>query len=236
MKSSEIPLHRFESPRQLHEALAERVAQDLNRAIESKGRASLMLSGGNTPRPFLRRLVRQDVDWRAVDIGLVDERWVPPVAAESNEALVRNEMLDNGAEGAAFYGMYREGMTPENAAADVEETLHRFLYPFDIVVLGMGTDGHTASLFPHRPELKTLMETTALCGVSEAPAAPRTRLTLTLHAIASCARCYLHIEGSRKFRVYETALEGGDADAMPVRAVLRHPAIAIETYFAQEET
>ncbi len=236
MKSSDIPLHRFESPRQLHETLADRVARDLNRAIIDKGRASLMLSGGNTPRPFLRRLARCDIDWRAVDIGLVDERWVPSVSVQSNEAMVRSELLANGAEAAAFRGMYREGLTPDKSAADVENTLRRFLYPFDVVILGMGGDGHTASLFPHRPELKSLLETTALCGVSEAPAEPRIRLTLTLHAIASCTHCYLHIEGAKKFRVYETALEGDDTEAMPVRALLRHPKIALETYFAQEET
>lgn len=232
MKSKENVFHLFDTLTTLHNAFAYRVAKDLEEAIARKGSASLLLSGGNTPRPFLARLAKERVDWSRVKIGLVDERWVDPESGQSNENLVRSELLERGADAAAFVGMYRENLSPEAACPEVEAAYRKF-YPFDVVVLGMGSDGHTASLFPQRPELSELLETEALCGLAEAPAEPKQRMTLSLHAIATAAHCYLHIEGGAKLAVYEAALEGGaDSAEMPIRAVLNHPDIALEIFYA----
>lgn len=232
MKRTENLFHLFDALTTLHSALAYRVARDLNEAIARKGSASLLLSGGNTPRPFLMQLAKEHVDWSRVNVGLVDERWVEPESGQSNENLVRSEFLGRGANAAAFVGMYREALSPEAACPEVEAAYEK-LYPFDVIVLGMGSDGHTASLFPGRPELSELLETDALCGLAEAPAEPKQRMTLSLHAIASAAHCYLHIEGGEKLAVYEEALEGdGDSVKMPIRAVLNHPDIALEIFYA----
>jgi 6-phosphogluconolactonase len=232
MKSSDIAFHVYDSLQTLHSTFAHRVAGDLEKAIAKQGRASLMLSGGNTPRPFLVQLAKEPLAWERVTVGLVDERWIDPESGASNENLVRTELLCKGAEAATFLPMYRDGMGPEEACVEVERQ-YREYFPFDVVVLGMGTDGHTASLFPNRPELDTLLETEAICGLCEAPVEPKTRMTLTLHAIARAAHCYLHIEGGAKLAVYEAALEGGDDPrAMPIRAVLNHPDIDLEVFYA----
>lgn len=232
MKSSEKVFHLYDSLSTLHKALAYTVAHDLQRAVAERGRATLMLSGGNTPRPFLVQLAEENVEWSSVSVGLVDERWVDPESGMSNENLVRTELLSRGAGSAKFFGMYRKGMSAEEACGEVAES-YRKLFPFDVVVLGMGGDGHTASLFPHRPELETLLNDPVICGVAEAPAEPKTRMSLSLHAIASAAHCYLHIEGGEKLAIYEAALDGdGDVSAMPVRAVLNHPDIALEVYYS----
>ena len=232
MKSSDVVFHLLDSPATLHKSLAYRVARDLAEAIAAKGSASLMLSGGSTPRPFLAELAAENVAWDKVKIGLVDERWVDPGSGESNENLVRAELLGRGAEAASFFGMYREGESAEQACAAVEATYKKELYPFDVVVLGMGGDGHTASLFPHRPELQHLLNDPVICGTAEAPSEPTTRLSLSLHAIASAQHCYLHIEGGEKLAVYEAAVDGDDdVTSMPIRAVLGHPDIALEVYY-----
>jgi 6-phosphogluconolactonase len=232
MKSSETAFHLYDSLSTLHKALAYRVAQDLSKAIAEKGNATLMLSGGNTPRPFLVQLAQENVDWARVKIGLVDERWIDTESGQSNENLVRTELLARGAGSAKFFGMYREGESAE-AACKAVEARYRKLYPFDVVVLGMGNDGHTASLFPHRPELTALLNDSALCGVAEAPSEPKTRLSLSLHAIAAAEHCYLHIEGGEKLAVYEAALDGdGDDAAMPIRAILKHPDIELEVFYS----
>jgi len=231
MKSTETVFHVLDSAASLHAILAYRVARDLTEAIEQKGWASLMFPGGNTPRPFLNRLAEENVEWSKVKVGLVDERWVEPDSGKSNENLVRTELLARGAEAASFFGMFREGMTPEEACTDIEALYRRELFPFDIVVLGMGSDGHTASLFPGRTELKQLLNDPVLCGVAEAPVDPSVRMSLSLHAIASAKHCYLHIEGGEKLAVYEAALDGDDPTQMPVRAVLNHPDIALEIYY-----
>jgi 6-phosphogluconolactonase len=231
MKNIDTVFHLLDSSATLQATMAHRVAQDLTEAIAAKGRASLLLSGGNTPRPFLARLARENVDWSNVDVGLVDERWVAPDSGKSNENLVRSELLANGAQAATFYGMYREGMSAEEASGTVAEAYREALYPFDVVVLGMGGDGHTASLFPHRPELKHLLNDPVICGAAEAPVEPSQRMSLSLYAIASAAHCYLHIEGGEKLAVYEAVLDGDDVEAMPIRAVLKHPDIALEVYY-----
>ena len=231
MKSSDRVFRLFDSKATLHRTLAHHVAQNLTEAIAKKGSASLMLSGGNTPRPFLVELAGENVAWDKVKIGLVDERWVDPGSEKSNEHLVRTELLGQGAEAAAFFGMYREGKSVEEACADVEATYKKELFPFDVVVLGMGGDGHTASLFPNRPELKHLFRDKIICGAAEAPVEPKTRLSLSLYAIASAAHCYVHIEGGEKLAVYEEAFSGKDTEAMPIRAVLDHPAIMPAVYY-----
>jgi len=231
MKSTETVFHVYDSLTTLHQALAYRVAQDLEEAIAARGSASLMLSGGNTPRPFLARLAAESVDWAKVTVGLVDERWVEPESGASNENLVRSELLANGAEAAYFCGMYRAGKSAAEAVAEVEADYGK-CFPFDVVLLGMGGDGHTASLFPGRPELQALLNDPVLCGAAEAPTDPKERMSLSLHAIASAAHCYLHIEGGAKLAVYEAALEGDDVAIMPVRAVLNRPDIALEVFYA----
>ncbi|UFS62542.1 6-phosphogluconolactonase [Sulfurimonas sp. HSL-3221] len=231
MKSTETVFHIYDSLPTLHKTLAYKVARDLDAAIAEKGSASLLLSGGNTPRPFLVQLAAENVDWSLVTVGLVDERWVDPESGASNENLVRSELLANGAEAATFVGMYRPGETAAEAVAGVEAAYKAF-FPFDVVVLGMGSDGHTASLFPGRPELEGLLNDAALCGAAEAPTEPKERMSLSLHAIAAAAHCYLHIEGGAKLAVYEAALDGDDVAIMPVRAVLNHPDIALEVFYA----
>jgi len=224
--------HRFKNASELHLVLAKRVAGDLQEAIRAKGHASLMLSGGNTPKPFLQQLSRQPLAWEKVTIGLVDERWVDPTEATSNEHLVRTHLLRNEAVQAVFIGM-KQSMATAADAAETVGTLYAPHAPFDVIVLGMGNDGHTASLFPHRPELMTLTSSEApLCGAAVAPVEPYERMTLSLDAITSSHHCYLHIEGRAKENVYTKALSGDAIDDMPIRAVLKHG--ALETYFAKE--
>ncbi len=230
MKSTDPIFHLFDSKTSLHKGLAYAVAKDLEAAVAEKGSASLMLSGGSTPRPFLAQLAKELVTWSKVKVGLVDERWVDPASEQSNENLVRTELLANGAAAAAFFGMYRDGKSADEACAEVEER-YRTFFPFDVVVLGMGPDGHTASLFPERPELEQLLNDPVLCGTAEAPAEPKTRMSLSLHAIAAAAHCYLHIEGGGKLAVYNEAYGGENVAEMPIRAILNHPDITLEVFY-----
>lgn len=233
MKTAKPLLHTYDTPAQLHDALALRVADDLAEAIDQKGFATLMLSGGNTPRPFLQKLAAEPILWEKVRISLVDERWVDPASEKSNEKMVRSTLLQSGAKKASFYGMH-DDIPNHKALQDFNALLRSKLYPFDVVILGLGTDGHTASLFPNRPELAALLDLSSerLCGFCEAPVEPKERMTLSLAAIASAAHCYLHIEGSEKLAVYRKALEGSDPAAMPIRAVFNACGEAVETFYA----
>lgn len=234
MKIIRPKLHHFDTPEMLHESLALRVADDLHDAIDQKGYATLMLSGGNTPKPFLSRLSQEPVQWEKVRIGLVDERWVEPTSLQSNEQLVNASLLQGEAKKADFVPIYRSDLSPEASVEVLDGLLRSKLFPFDVVILGMGSDGHTASLFPNRPELASLLKSDSkqLCGVAEAPAEPKTRMTLSLAAIASCTHCYLHIEGEQKYSVYQEALSGEELEAMPIRAAISACGSSFETYYS----
>ena len=134
------------------DALAQRVADALRQAIDSRGSATLVVSGGRSPVAFFGALAQQALDWRQVLVSLADERWVPVNHASSNEALVRRHLLRGAASEAKFLGLYRVAGSLEQAA-ELADAAFAELPPIDVLVLGMGDDGHTASLFPEGKEL-----------------------------------------------------------------------------------
>jgi 6-phosphogluconolactonase len=197
-----------------HEALAENlandVAEELLRAIEEKGKATLAVSGGTTPRTFFTKLSHIELPWHRVTVTLVDERQVPETSERSNARLVREALLVNKAAAARFIPL---------ADTDAASALP----PFDVAVLGMGTDGHTASFFPGGDRLAEAVNSNTNARIVEmkAPGAGEPRLTFTLPVLEAAGRLKLHIEGTEKKTVLEKALGEGPTAEMPVRAVLR---------------
>ena len=210
-------------------ALAQQVGDDLRAALAARGSASLALSGGTTPRRFLRALAEQALDWARVQVTLVDERWVPESSPRSNAALLREHLLHGAAAAAQLVPLYRDAAEPDDALAEVETALAPLL-PLDVAVLGMGTDGHTASFFPGGDHLDTALDPqgTALLLPMRAPGAGEPRITLTLPVLQAARGLYLHIEGAEKRSVLEQAL-AHEPPAAPVALVLRQA--ATQTYW-----
>ncbi len=206
----------------LANALAAKVAATLQRAITARGAASLAVSGGSTPKRFFGALSRCELDWAAVKVTLVDERWVPASDPRSNEALVRAELLRNRAVEARFVSLYTGEANPEAALERVAGELAKGVLPLDAVVLGMGTDGHTASFFPGGDRLSQATDRLSADVVASmrAPGAGEPRITLTLPAIAAAGLVAVHFEGEAKRQVWDEARSGGDADELPIRHVL----------------
>jgi len=200
----------FESRGSLSSALATDVANALQHHVRTKGSYCLAVSGGSTPKLFFETLTRFDVPWSRVTITLVDERQVPETDPRSNARLVRDNLLQNSAAGAQFVPLF------DNPEAENVGTL-------DVVVLGMGNDGHTASFFPGGDNLGEALnpKTGKRIVTMSAPAAGEPRLTFTLPALLDASLLCLHIEGQEKRDVLNKALGEGPAEAMPVRAVLR---------------
>ncbi|PHR17250.1 MAG: 6-phosphogluconolactonase [Hoeflea sp.] len=226
--------HDFGSGRELAEALAETVAGTLAAGIAARGAATLAVSGGNTPKAFFDVLSRHTLDWSKVTVTLVDERMVPPAHERSNHRLASLFLLQNKAAEAHFVPLYRPGDDAAVVAKSAAVAIDALALPFDVVVLGMGTDGHTASFFPDGTTLDAV--TDPACGQSvmsiEAPGAGEPRLTLTLPRIVEAGLIVLHIEGDEKQAVLSKALEAGAEAELPVRAVLRHAATPVEIYWA----
>ena len=144
---------------------AEKIVELLDGSIASRGVASLVVAGGTTPQPIFNRLSQMHLDWPKVHVGLTDERWVKASHRDSNEYLVRHSLLRNQAKSAHFHPLYIDKPRPSAAIAEAERTISAMPRPFDVVLLGMGTDGHFASLFPGLPETKAGLDlhNPALC-------------------------------------------------------------------------
>ena len=227
-----IHLHEFENSETLVESLSREITEQLQQTIDQQGKASLIVSGGSTPKPLFEKLSTIDIEWSAVIVGLCDERWVDANHSDSNEKLVREHLLQNRASRAKFSSLYREGIEAVEAIELCEERITQELLPMSVVILGMGADAHTASLFPHNPKLAEglSLESGRLC-VSMKPAdALHQRMSLTLPAILGAEHIYLHFEGEQKRRIYEKAVSGEDTMAMPIRSILNQKQKDIEVY------
>jgi 6-phosphogluconolactonase len=214
-------------------SLASAVANDLRDALQQRGTASLAVPGGTTPRAFLRALGQQELDWPRVRVTLTDERWVPADHPDSNERLVREELFAGSAGGAEWIGLYTGDAEPRAALPACERRIAPLL-PFDVVVLGMGDDGHFASLFPGQADLARSLDPAGerTCGVARAPGTGSARLSLFAPALLSARRSYLLIAGERKLAVYRRALDGAQSLELPVAAVLHGSAAPVRVYWA----
>jgi 6-phosphogluconolactonase len=201
----------FASKQELATALASDVAASLSTAITDRGHAQLALSGGTTPKLFFHELARIKIDWSRVTITLVDERCVPVADERSNARLVREHLLRLRAASAKFVQLYGGHGNPQE------------LGPFDVVVLGMGTDGHTASFFPGGDNLDEALDvaTTKRIVTMSAPEVPEKRLTFTLPILLDSNFVVLHIEGEDKKKALAEAEKPGPVKDMPIRAFLR---------------
>lgn len=216
--------HAYADGASLARALAAAVACDLRDAVLTRGVGLLAVSGGSTPRRFLSELGRLRLDWSRVVVTLADERWVTPDDARSNARLLRETLFAGAAAAARFEPLFEPARDPAAAIARIARRIEALPLPFDAVVLGMGNDGHTASLFPGGDTLSQALDPQGRGRVVllQAPGAPEARVTLTLPTLLATAALYLHIEGAEKRSVLARALDPQTrSDEMPIRAVIK---------------
>jgi 6-phosphogluconolactonase len=223
----------FAARSELAAALAATVADVLTKAIERRGAGFLAVSGGNTPAQFFAELSQMPIDWEKVVVTLVDERFAPPSSPRSNARLVMEKLLKGPAAAARFVPLYREADSAEEAAALAGEPLRALPWPLDVAILGMGTDGHTASFFPDAVNLNALLDPASgrIILPVRAPSAGEPRLTLTLGSILKAGLVALHIEGAEKRQVLERAL--GPDRRLPIRAVFDHAQRPVQIFWAE---
>lgn len=231
-------LHRHASQAAFVAAAAEDIARRLGDAIDQRGSALMALAGGKTPEPVYRRLATLALPWAEATATLTDERFVPPASELSNAGLLARSLFTGAARASAFLPLWSEAATVEAAADAADQRLAALGEPFDLVVLGMGDDGHTASLFPHTPELVAGLDPTSsrkvIAIAPHAPAPKEPRLSLTLPAILDARAILILITGDAKLQVLQTALAGEDAHAMPIRAVLRQTRTPVVIHWSPE--
>ncbi len=217
----------------LVEKLSKSIAEQLKSSIDKRGSASLAVSGGSTPKTLFEALSKEPLPWEYVWVTLVDERWVDEAHPDSNARLVREHLLRNNAAKAHFVSLKSDHQTPFEAIADVSSRLQQLAMPFDVVVLGMGDDGHTASFFPGAEALPAALDPTAdnRCVGVRPLAAPHDRMTLTLPSLLNARMIVIHLVGQEKWQVLHRAIDAGDVEDLPVRAVLNQQQVPVEIYY-----
>lgn len=222
-------LNTFAASGDLAAALATKTATHLRSGIASNGSARLVVSGGRTPLRFFAELRAEDLDWALIGVFLADERWVPATSERSNAAFVRTHLLHGEAQ---FTALYSDDLTPQEAAGALANEIAGMDRPFDAVILGMGSDGHTASLFPDAPEIAQALLPDADAAMVLSPTSQsELRVSLTPQALTNTNFLALHIEGAEKRSVFEAAMGEGPEAEMPVRAILRNDIQATQVYW-----
>lgn len=199
--------------------LADKIASELRSCLSTHDHASLAVPGGTTPGPIFDSLCGADLDWSRVHVFLTDERWVPESDPRSNTALIRQRLLTDRAAGAVYLPLYAEGQSPEDALPTLEAGLEDEM-PISVLLLGMGTDGHTASLFPGADQLTEAMAQDAppLMAIT-APGSSEPRVTLTLPVLQDAMSTHILIVGQEKREALERVRNMKPAEA-PAAAIL----------------
>lgn len=215
-------LRRFADHGSLVVALADRVARRLRTGLASRGAATLLVPGGRTPAPFLEHLACTELDWPRITVGLTDERWVPVEDPASNERLLRTHLLRDAAALARLQGLWNDAPDVARGAQRAWKNLETLRRPFDAVVLGMGEDGHFASLFPDDEASRAGLDigTEPACIAVRAPVAPVQRVSLNLAALLQARELFLLVTGERKWALLEQQLDPAPSPGLPVHALL----------------
>ena len=205
----------------------------INEAITTHGRASLAFSGGSTPKAMFALLSQANVDWGKVTISLVDERWVDNQDDQSNERMFRENILQNKSAIATFVGMKSPHSDIQACVSDYQSKLHTDIpLPFDLVILGMGNDGHTASWFPDATELPEAMDVNSeqLVVATRPTSQPNDRITLSIVPIMNAKNIFLHITGDEKKQVLEKGINNNLC--LPIHQTLDILTQKVDIYWA----
>jgi 6-phosphogluconolactonase len=215
----------FKDAHSLNEAAAGAIVSALETGVRRNGTASLVATGGRSPGPVYDLMSLAPLDWKKVRITLSDERWVDPSSPDSNARLVREHLLKHRAAEAVFHPLRAGEPDPESAARHASALFHSWP-PLDVVMLGMGEDGHVASLFPGNPALDRGLDPAAPACIAvpageEGRPPPQARLSLTIRGLITAGLVVILTSGEAKRAVLERAIAGGDPRELPVRAVLQ---------------
>jgi len=223
--SETFKYHSFASREAMVKTAAKQIADAVNAAVKTKGIASLMLSGGSSPRPVYEALSVMDLPWDKVTIGLVDDRWIERGEGGSNETFLDEILLKGPAQNAKFIGLKTRDINPAAGVKASEARISAIEQPFDVCVMGMGLDGHTASWFPNSKGLKEALDPNNPHSVIaiDARGCPVAgdhpdRITLTLSAVMASKQIILMIPGTGKSTVFNDSAIKSVYDA-PVKAL-----------------
>lgn len=230
--------HEFADADALADALAATIADALRVAASDKGVAVFGASGGSTPFPTYRRLAAMDLPWTSLKIVVVDERWVPPGDPDHNETRIRASLLANAGDRTRLLGLWSEAPSVQAAATLADARVAQLARPLDVTLLGMGLDGHIASLFASGDNYAQAIDpdcpyhVMAMTPASGAAAPAHARLTLTLPFLLHSRRILLAVTGEDKRALLHAAIRDGDPWRLPVAGLFGPGRPKIDIYWS----
>lgn len=225
----------------LYQKVANRCAMQLSRGVEKNGRASFIVPGGTTPAPVFNQLSQMSLLWNNILIAPSDERWLNPDQPQSNQRLIENELLINNAAKSKLMPLKMPTKTPFEAESLAQKSISELNQPFDVCLLGMGPDGHFASLFPdceQLPQALDISNSKKKCIAINAEGCPvageyTQRMSLTLSAILNSQLIILMFTGKEKLATLNKAKTESNPLKKPVAALLTQTQTPVEIYWAE---
>jgi 6-phosphogluconolactonase len=223
-----LEFNEFQSRDEAANALARRIGQRLRAAAYHRAAASLIVDGDASPHGLFESLRWLPLPWHAVTVVPTDERWEP----DDGEGPIRRELLSGESGFARFVSLYRHGQDAAECLSTLQSSLAELPRPFDVVVAGLGEDGHTAALFPGSPDLCAALESDAACLVQHVPRLGQTRVGLTVRSLLDSQEIDLLFYGTAKRTVYERALAPGPVEQYPIRALVHQNRVPVNVFWA----
>ncbi|MGR9092086.1 MAG: 6-phosphogluconolactonase [Gammaproteobacteria bacterium] len=222
--------HYFETREEASLAAAERIVELLSKRLDNNDEASLVVSGGTSPARCLSALSGANLEWERVQVALSDERWISPDHDDSNEKMVRETLLVGNAASATLLSIYAAGVSPEERCDQLQDPLP--VLPFACSLVGIGTDGHFASLFPDAANLAFAMdvECERLYVPVDTAASPHRRISMTLAGISRSDEVALLFFGEDKLAVYKEAQ--ASSNGYPLSRLLRQKRAPVRLFWA----
>ena len=229
-----MQLNEFHSTEVCNDQLAKVLGGNISQILSDQPVCNIALAGGNTPKPLYALLSELSLPWEKVQVTLSDERWVGVDHDDSNEKMLRTELLINYAQKARFIPLKNAKHNPSDATALCNTNLKHNMPKLDVVVLGMGEDGHFASIFPNIENIHALLnlQQGGTCQAVFPPGKPP-RMSLTLAYLLTAKKIYLLISGQKKKKIItDVSRNNSPVTTYPVTALINQQVCPIEVYWS----
>jgi 6-phosphogluconolactonase len=216
-----IKRHYFNTMSALANALTQSATAILRATLDKNDKASLAIPGGRTPSAYLPRLGQQNLPWQRIFVTISDERWVDTTQEDSNERLIREYFLQYTQTPPHFISLKTTHTHPDQAIENINVRLSKLPLPFNLIILGLGEDGHIASLFPG---MTLDPDATDLCQAALPPAAPSSRISLSFRTLIDSDRIILAITGAKKRKLLDQLVESPDPN-IPLAKLIQYKSV-----------
>ena len=228
-----MQLYEFSDRAECERALLDEITAQLQQTIDEKKSASIALAGGNTPKPFYQTLSEQPIHWQNVKVTLTDERWVDSDHEDSNERMLAQTLRQNKGHDCVFFPLKNSEPSPVTGQMRTADMLIKNIPALDFAILGMGDDGHFASIFPAMDNTSALLDLKQSAPCLPAyPEGKPARMSLTLAYLLKAKALYLFITGKEKHQVLQAMQDSNVEHPLPIYYLIHQTVCPLHVYWS----